>query len=324
MAALVDPAGDDAEEKREQDVAGQFRGQAPLPNFGAPKPLHSLASRRLARFDRAGHRAAMNPLDELSPKYRAILCDIWGVVQDGDRILPGVRIRLLRWKGEGRKVILVTNAPRPASTVQRHLDQLGLSRGAYDAITSSGEAGIAALTDPVRPVGFLGTHEDKVDLASNGVVISADGFSELACTGLDEWRDDPADYDEQLARWAAAGVVMHCLNPDRIVIHCGRREACAGALADIYEGLGGKVQWYGKPHRPIYDHARSLAGNPAPEEMLAIGDGLPTDMLGAANYGIDAIYVSHGIHAGEPVPDDFASRHGLGEWRPILTVEGLG
>ena len=94
----------------------------------------------------------MNPLDQLNAGYRAILCDIWGVVHDGDRVLPGVEQRLLQWKGEGRKVILVTNAPRSADTVQRYLDWLGLPRQAYDAITSSGEAGIAALTDPGRPV----------------------------------------------------------------------------------------------------------------------------------------------------------------------------
>ena len=266
----------------------------------------------------------MNPLDQLNAGYRAILCDIWGVVHDGDRVLPGVEQRLLQWKGEGRKVILVTNAPRSADTVQRYLDWLGLPRQAYDAITSSGEAGIAALTDPGRPVGFLGTHDDKADLASRGVVFAEAGFAELACTGLDEWRDDPGQYRDLLQAWASDGVVMHCLNPDRIVIHCGRREACAGALADIYEELGGKVIWYGKPHGAIYDHARALAGTPPLEAMLAIGDGLPTDMLGAARYGIDAVYVSHGIHAGEPVPDDFASRHGLSAWRPIMTVEGLG
>lgn len=266
----------------------------------------------------------MSPLDALDPKYRAILCDIWGVVHDGDRILPGVEARLLRWKGEGRRIILVTNAPRPAATVQRYLDRLGLPRAAYDAITSSGAAGIAALTDPVRPVGFLGTAEDRADLEAGGVSIVADGFAEIACTGLDEWRDDPVQYRDPLEAWASAGVVMHCLNPDRIVIHCGRREACAGALADIYEKLGGKVIWYGKPHGAIYDHGRALAGTPPLEAILAIGDGLQTDILGAARYGIDAVYVSHGIHAGEPVPDDFASRHGLGSWRPIMTVEGLG
>lgn len=265
----------------------------------------------------------MTALDKLDGNYRAILCDIWGVVHDGATIFPGVEDRLLRWRAEGRRVVLVTNAPRPAETVQRHLDRLGLSRGAYDAVTSSGEAGIAALTDPRRPVGFLGTAEDRDDLISRGVILSHSDFTELACTGLDEWHDEPAAYREQLADWAASGVVFHCLNPDRIVIHCGKMEACAGALADIYEELGGTVMWYGKPHRSIYDHARSLAGNPPRDAMLAIGDGLPTDMLGAARYGIDAIYVSHGIHAGEPVPDDFASRHGLGDWRPILTIEGL-
>ena len=87
----------------------------------------------------------MSPLDSLDPKYRAILCDIWGVVHDGDRVLPGVEQRMLKWRGEGRKVVLLTNAPRPASTVQRYLDGLGLPREAYDAITSSGEAGIAAV-----------------------------------------------------------------------------------------------------------------------------------------------------------------------------------
>lgn len=265
----------------------------------------------------------MNPLDQLDPKYRAILCDIWGVVHDGGRLLPGAEQRLLRWREEGRFLILLTNAPRSAEAVQLQLDRMGLPRDAYDAITSSGESGIAALTNPVRPVGFLGTRADRDDLGRRGVIITDTYFAELACTGLDEWRGDPEQYREQLSGWAGSGVVMHCINPDRVVLRSGVREACAGALADIYEEMGGHVEWYGKPHGPIYDHARALAGAPSLEAMLAIGDGLPTDILGAAKYGIDAVYVSHGIHAGEPVPDDFASRHGLGDWKPIMTVEGL-
>jgi len=266
----------------------------------------------------------MDSLDDLDPRYRAILCDIWGVVHDGGQLLPGVQERLSRWKGEGRHIVLLTNAPRPASSVQRTLDRLGLSRDSYDAISTSGEAGIAALTNPPRAVGFLGLEDDREDLRSRGVTIISSNYAELACTGLNERYDEPEQYREMLDGLARSGVVMHCLNPDRVVIHRGRREACAGALADIYESLGGHVEWYGKPHGPIYDHARSLAGNPRLDEMVAIGDGLPTDILGAAQYGIDAVYVSHGIHAGEPVPDDFASTHGLGDWHPILTVEGLG
>ena len=86
----------------------------------------------------------MSALDQAAASYRAILCDIWGVVHDGARLLPGVAERLLAWKADGKRIILLTNAPRPASSVQRGLDRVGLPRSAYDAITSSGEAGIAS------------------------------------------------------------------------------------------------------------------------------------------------------------------------------------
>lgn len=266
----------------------------------------------------------MSLLDELDLRYTAILCDIWGVVHDGACLLPGVRERLEQFRAEGRTVVLLTNAPRPAETIQAQLDRFGLDHDLYAAITSSGEAGIAALARSRRPVGFIGTADDRRDLISHGVILTEEYFAELACTGLEDPSGDPASYVERLLGYADRGVLMHCLNPDRVVIHQGRREACAGALADLYEGMGGQVVWYGKPHQAIYDHARTLAGNPAKEALLAIGDGLQTDMLGAARYGIDAVFVSHGIHQGEPVPRDFALRHRLGEWHPILTVPGLG
>ena len=265
----------------------------------------------------------MTPFDRLDPRYRLILCDIWGVVHDGGRLLPGAATRLSRWKAEGRKIILVTNAPRPASTIEAQLEALGLPRSAYDAITSSGEAGIAALANPAREVGFLGMIEDRADLEYGGVTIVEAGFTELACTGLDERSDDPADYAAQLEALAAADVLMHCLNPDRVVIHRGRREACAGALADIYEALGGHVTWYGKPHATIYRHALGLAGDPPPSAVLAIGDSLRTDMLGAARAGFDAVFVQGGIHVGEPWPTDFATTNGLGDWHPVGIVPGL-
>jgi ribonucleotide monophosphatase NagD (HAD superfamily) len=87
--------------------------------------------------------------------------------------------------------------------------------------------------------------------------------------------------------------------------------------------MGGRVAWYGKPHAPIYAHALRLAGNPAPSEVLAIGDGPLTDMVGAARAGIDALFISHGIHDGAPLPIDFAERHQLGNWRPIATLADL-
>ena len=263
-------------------------------------------------------------LEGLSEPYSTILCDIWGVIHDGARLFPGAAERLAQWKRAGKTIVLVTNAPRPASSVQAGLDRLGLPRDAYDAITSSGEAGIAALIDPPREVGFLGTADDRADLIAHGVMIGDGDVREVACTGLDERRASVSDHVEQLERWAARDILLHCLNPDREVIHCGVREACAGALADLYEGLGGRVAWYGKPHAPIYAHALRLAGDPPPGRVLAIGDGLVTDMIGAARFGVDALFISHGLHGGAAFPRDFAARNGLGDWVPIATIPDLG
>ena len=266
----------------------------------------------------------MSLLDRLDDKYRLILCDIWGVVHDGVTLYSGAAERLSQWRSEGRCVALITNAPRTADAVEHQLARLGLSHEAYDFIVTSGEAGIGALTALDRPVGFVGTAADRAILEGRGVRISNSGeFTDFACTGLAEGRPDPEQYRPELERWAAERALMHCLNPDRVVVRGGTLEACAGALADVYEGLGGEVCWYGKPHRPIYTHALQRAGDPAAGKVLAIGDGLQTDMLGAARMGFDAVFVSGGIHAGEPFPEDFGAAEDLYGWGPIAVVDGL-
>jgi HAD superfamily hydrolase (TIGR01459 family) len=260
----------------------------------------------------------------LDPKYRLILCDVWGVVHDGVTLYPGAAERLSGWRQEGRCVVLVTNAPRTADAVEQQLVRIGLPREAYDFVATSGEAGIEALNALGRPVGFVGTAGDRAILEGRGVRI-ADGsdFTDLACTGMAEGRPSPEDYRAELERWAERDVHMHCLNPDRLVIRGGVPEACAGAIADIYQGLGGRVTWYGKPHPAIYRHALHRAGDPPQDEVLAVGDGLQTDVLGAARMGFDTVFVTGGIHAGEPFPEDFAVRHGLGEWQPVAVVHSL-
>lgn len=266
----------------------------------------------------------MNSLDSLDARYRVILCDVWGVVHDGINLYPGAAERLCRWREEGRFVVLITNAPRSADAVTRQLERIGLPRACWDGIATSGEAGIEALNALGRPVGFLGTGTDRANLEGRGVRI-ADGetFTDLACTGITEDRPYPEQYSANLERWAELDVTLHCLNPDRVVVRGGELEACAGAIADIYQQLGGRVIWYGKPHETIYRHALHLAGDPSPGEVLAVGDGLQTDILGAARMGFDAVFVSGGIHGGEPFPADFAMRNGLGDWQPIAVVEGL-
>jgi len=262
--------------------------------------------------------------DSLDPKYRLILCDIWGVVHDGVHLYPGAAERLRQWQQEGRCVVLLTNAPRTAVAVQEQLARIGLPRDGYDFVATSGEAGIEALLALGESVGFVGTAGDREILEGRGVRIADDEqFTDLACTGTEEVRPDPQQYRADLELWVERDVHMHCLNPDRVVVRGGVPEACAGAIADIYQMLGGRVTWYGKPFPAIYAHALHVAGNPPKDEVLAIGDGLQTDILGAARMGFDTVFISGGIHAGEAFPEDFAERNGLGDWQPVAVVGGL-
>lgn len=250
----------------------------------------------------------------LPERYRLILCDLWGCVHDGWRIFDGVPDTLAAWKQRGRTVLFVTNAPRSPAAIRAQLDRLGLDRALDDGIVTAGEAGLAAVRG--RPVGFCGTAGDRRDLEADGLVVAEEGYAELACAGLARG-ETVANYAERLAEWHADDVLLHCLNPDRIVHHQGEVIVCAGALADAYEALGGRVVWYGKPYPGIYDLALALGGTTNKAAVLAVGDGLQTDMAGAAAYGIDGLFVAGGIHAGE-VP-----RFPQG-WQPIATVQSLG
>jgi ribonucleotide monophosphatase NagD (HAD superfamily) len=208
----------------------------------------------------------------------------------------------------------VTNAPRSADAIRRQLLALGLDPALDAGIVTAGEAGLAAVKG--RPVGFCGTEADRADLEARGLIVADGAYDELACAGLGAG-ETVGDYADRLADWRRADVLLHCLNPDRIVHHMGAVMVCAGALADAYEAAGGRVVWYGKPYPAIYDHALALGGATDKSSVLAIGDGLQTDMAGAAAYGIDAIFIASGIHAGE------APQFPAG-WRPAAIVERLG
>lgn len=261
--------------------------------------------------------------DSLDPKYSVILCDIWGVVHDGVTLYPNAAERLSQWRQQGRRTILITNAPRTADAVEAQLLRIGLPRDCWDGIATSGEAGIAAIKTLGHPTGFLGTAQDRAILQEHGLRFVDEDFSDIAVTGLDHHRPRVEDYQPLLEALVERDVLFHCLNPDRVVVRGGVPEPCAGALADVYERLGGRVEWYGKPHHGIYDYAMNIAGHPPREAVLVVGDALITDMLGAANQGFDAVFVQGGIHSGEPFPAGFASQYGLGDWSPVAVVESL-
>jgi len=143
------------------------------------------------------------------------------------------------------------------------LELLGLPNDCWDGISTSGEAGISAISELHHPTGFLGTREDRAILEGRGLAFVEEAFDEIAVTGLDDERDRIEDYESQLTAFAKRQVLFHCFNPDRIVIQGGVPELCAGALADAYTAMGGPVAWYGKPYPGIYRHALGLAGNRA-------------------------------------------------------------
>lgn len=264
---------------------------------------------------------SIDDLDELPDRYATVLCDVWGVIHDGGAIYKGVRSRFARWKEEGRKVVILTNAPRPADRVERELQGLGLDPSLWHALTSSGQAGIEALTHPLRDVGFCGTRWDFEDMEAHGVRFAAaeEPHEEICMTGLDEYRHTVGEYEADLAAWAARDMLVHCLNPDRIVEHQGEMLVCAGALADRYEELGGRVKWYGKPETPMFEHALSLAGNPPLDSVVMIGDGPATDMVGAKRIGVDGILVRAGVSGRGAV--QWGAE--IGDWRPVMTVASL-
>jgi HAD superfamily hydrolase (TIGR01459 family) len=264
---------------------------------------------------------------EIADGYDALYCDLWGCLHDGVTAYAAAVAALRAFRDRGGAVILLTNAPRPAGSVERQLDRLGVPRDVWDAIVSSGDAGrrMAASGRFGTRVEHVGAPHDLSFFEGLPVEIAPPGRGEaVIVTGLrDDARETAADYRAEAEGWAARGLPMLCANPD-LVVHRGPQTlACAGAIAALYEGLGGAVTYSGKPHAPIYAlAAQALKASRGCEaaRVLAIGDGIATDVAGAAAAGIDALFLTGGIAADEiPAPggrpdrgalDAFLTRHG--------------
>ena len=250
---------------------------------------------------------ALGGLSAIAARYDVVLCDVWGVVHNGIMAFPGAVDALVRMRARGARVVLITNAPRPASSIARQLDGLKVPHEAYDAIVSSGDLTRAALeARPGAQVFHIGPPRDIATFTGLDVVQVGQDAAEIAvCTGLfDDETETPADYTDRLAALKARAVPMLCANPDIVVARGNTLIYCAGAIAHAYEGMGGEVVYFGKPYPAIYDAALALAaaagaGSVPRERVLAIGDALHTDMAGAARTGIDGLFIADGIHAEE-------------------------
>jgi HAD superfamily hydrolase (TIGR01459 family) len=246
--------------------------------------------------------------EPLARAYDVLLCDVWGVVHNGVAAFAEAGDALTRFRAAGGTVILITNAPRPGAAVQKILDGLGVPRGAYDAITSSGDVTRGIIeARPAQRVFHIGPPRDRPIFAGLDVTFAPVETADYAvCSGLfDDTIETPEDYREMLAFMRQRSLFMVCANPDIFVERGDTLVYCAGALADAYVALGGEALYCGKPHAPIYEvalgQAAALRGGEVPPRarILAVGDSVRTDLAGAAAFGVDCLFVISGLHAGE-------------------------
>src|SRR3954454_785268 len=246
-------------------------------------------------------------LRDLVGRKQVLLSDIWGVVHNGLESFPEACEALHHFRRQGGTVILITNAPRPADSVQRQLRKLGVADEVYSAIVSSGDLTRHYVAEhPGGKVFWLGPERDNSIHRGLDVALSPlEEASYIICTGLyDDETETAEDYRPMLLRARERKLPLICANPDIVVERGDRLIYCAGAIAELYRELGGKVIFYGKPHRPIYERAMMLAaqhrGHAAPlDRVLAIGDSVRTDLAGAHGFGIECLFVTRGIHAEE-------------------------
>ena len=249
----------------------------------------------------------MSSLSQLTPAYDAILSDVWGVVHNGVAAHPEAVEALRQYRQKGGRVVLITNAPRTAPPIIAMLDRMAVPRDAYDAVVSSGDVTrtmIATYRGRVlHHVGPKGV-DDSIYEGFDIILGPPEEAAAVVVTDLDDDDDTPDMYEDRIKLWLARQLPLICANPDRVVEHGGRIIYCGGALADLYEAHGGRIHMAGKPYRPIYDEALRLAeaaaGKPLERgRILAIGDSVRTDAIGAANAGLDLLFITGSIHAEE-------------------------
>ena len=243
-------------------------------------------------------------LSALAPRYDAVLCDVWGVIHNGREAFEAGCAALVNYRAQGGRVCLITNAPVPKAQVIRYFRPLGVPDDAFDDCVSSGDATRQELIKREgQPAWLMGADEsfDRDRLLWSGLDInftSPEDADYLLCMGMDDnGNDDPEDYRERLNIGVSRGLTMICANPD-IKVRVGDRLIwCAGALAQIYEQLGGDVIYPGKPHAAIYELAvqRLAEMGARADHILCIGDSPATDIKGAIGMGFDSLYVGTGL-----------------------------
>ncbi|MFJ1291179.1 TIGR01459 family HAD-type hydrolase [Paracoccus yeei] len=249
----------------------------------------------------------ISSLAEVALNYDVLFCDLWGCLHNGVEAYPAAVAALRDFRAGGGRVVLLTNAPRPWRYVVDQLDRMAVPRDAWDVVVSSGDAAQDAMfagavgrkvwaVMMAKDEGFFSDIPPEWQDAEPIQRVALDEAEGIVCTGLfDEVNETPEDYRAPLMLARERGLKLLCANPDVVVDLGETRLYCAGALAEFYESLGGTSLYFGKPHPPIYDLARRRLGLGDDARILAVGDGIATDIPGAAGEGIDALFVTGGL-----------------------------
>lgn len=251
----------------------------------------------------------VDSLAEISHAYDAVLCDLWGCLIDGKAALPEAVEALRAFRASGGAVALLTNAPRPRAEVAKQIEDFGVPRDAWDTITTSGDSARAAMFTGVvgSDVWTIGRETDlgffaPLSLIDNPVVInrvSREAAEGIVCLGPEDPLADPRVYEDAFRDTIDRGLKLLCANPDIVVDQGEVRTWCAGALAELYTKMGGESLYFGKPHPPVYDLARrrlaEIGRDVSDDRLLAMGDGIATDIKGAVGEGIDSLFITGGL-----------------------------
>ncbi len=259
-------------------------------------------------------------LGDIAEHYDVLLCDIWGVIHNGRVPYHAACQALERFRAEQGPVILISNSPRPAIAIPEQFANVGVRGEIYDAIVTSGDATIDELARRAPGPAFkLGPERDDVIYDALDMHFSdLDDAAFIACTGLfDDDTETPEDYRALLTHARDLALPLICANPDVRVRRGDKIIYCGGALAQLYEQLGGEVIYAGKPHAPIYRLARAwmleIMGYAVPQDrVLVIGDNIFTDLLGAQQEDYDCLFIADGLHEEKAGPlGALLAKHGI-------------
>jgi len=235
-------------------------------------------------------------LREVYSKYDAFFIDLWGVIHNGIKIYPGAIDVLENLNKLNKRFVLISNAPRPSKSVEKYLIKLKMNKNFLNNLVTSGEAALQTLKNNIYGEKFyhLGPKRDE-DLIKGFEKnqTSLDKCDFILCTGLFDDKTDSLNYYENLLK-KNIKLKMLCTNPDLIVHRGSKTEYCAGSIATIFEKMGGEVIYFGKPYPEIYNFF--IKKN---EKILAIGDNIKTDIVGANRMKFDSLFITGGIHKKE-------------------------